>query len=181
MMHTINYRGLIAPELPFPILYVASAHQGDDTDRYLVPMVRRLGLPALRLEGDPDTGAQLRMDKAKGSAWGLWIGGTAPRYALVVQYPTLGANKRIMWDVPDRLIYGGGIDTPDWCEAALKAEACLLVVGPPWQPGMGDGRNDLERLGDHAWKAGGALGHIPAGIAPADPHNLRNALTLSMR
>ncbi|MEU4576053.1 hypothetical protein [Nonomuraea sp. NPDC023979] len=136
----IAYHGMLSDTLPVPLLYV---YGDDDRSRdYMIPIVKRYGLPQLRVDG-PENAATLMVEPA------------APGWQVVI-----GPGKAftVTWPFSRPLAYGGGMTTPGWTRAALKAGECWLLVGPP--------HNWISTVSVHevissVWKAGGALGIVP--------------------
>ncbi|GIH95361.1 hypothetical protein ACFFMN_23655 [Planobispora siamensis] len=107
-------------------------------------MVKRLGLPLLRVEGDSDA-ACLMVEPAVGNEWQVLI----------------GANGEITvtWPGDGPFITQGRMSTPDWCAAALEMGVCLLLVGPPYEPPADATLSDVV---EKVWEAGGAMGMVAA-------------------
>lgn len=148
----VLYHGMLSPILPVPLLYLSA--KARDTWQYLIPLVKRHGLPPLRIEGDPDS-ASLVVDLAKGDQWKVLV-------------DRKGRSLTIEWPGERPLVYGGAMKgTPGWARTALDAEECWLLVGPPqtWRAPT----TDLNTVIEHVWKNGGALGVVRVFPAPSMP------------
>ncbi|MEV8636877.1 hypothetical protein AB0395_35065 [Streptosporangium sp. NPDC051023] len=147
----IWFRGLLYGSetgLPGPILYVST---NDSRARdYLIPTVKRYGLPILKLDG-PEEHATLVLEPACGE-WSVAIGDQQ--------------EITVRWPCPDGdLVYDGRMTSAVWCQAALQAGMCLLMVGPPgpMKPEM-----TIADLVEMTWMAGGALGMVAVSPGQAD-------------
>lgn len=137
----VDYQGIFAPGFPAPLLYVSTTDaRGTD---YLIPTVKRYGLPILRLEG-PEDAAVLSVDQAVGEEWRIVIG---PGRAITVQWPFSGGA----------FVRGTTMSTVGWREAALQAGEAMLIVGPPLE---WTNEATIENLIEVVWKAGGAAGVV---------------------
>jgi hypothetical protein len=156
LVRRVDYRGFIVPDIVLPFLYVASP--AADTSPYLIAMAKRLGLPLIQKDGDHLGDVQ----PAQGEAWRLWIG---PSREITLHAPDVAGPRQIAWDRPmlPGLIYGGIMSSREWCDMAIRMQACIVVVGPPFPDGP------LEDALETAWCAGGAIGWIPvtSGLPPA--------------
>jgi hypothetical protein len=148
--HTLNARGLLhAPDIP-PTLYV-SPDVGDPAWAAMPPFLRWCGLPNLRLKDHT-----LQLVRAAGEAWRAEVG--ADRSVTVwapFPRPASGVSE---WE----LITGMTITDPaDWCQAAIAAGECFLIMGPP----LPFRRGEVTNFG---WLLDGINGRTAlAGIVPA--------------
>jgi hypothetical protein len=118
--HTLNARGLLHdPDIP-PTLYV-SPDVGDPTWAAVPPFLRWCGLPNLRLKD-----GTLQLVRARGEEWRTEVGSDR---SVTVWAPFPRPDRRVTeWE----LITGITITDPaDWCQAAVAAGDCFLIVGLP--------------------------------------------------